>query len=196
MLIAGAISKAAIVADFNAQVRLPVRAAVLAVGGRWGAENLPWAGGSGTGGHNIWSPSAHALLGSINFDPLLPWPGYENSTASGSTATTNAFFIMHGFALRLTRYRLGNGWLRFGADNLAFLGTQLTCYAANNIVWFNPPAMPAPGANVTALDVNNFLTALKTSVDDIRAGVGAPAADFVGCHSNCHSSCHGSRGRR
>lgn len=197
MLIGGPITKASVVADFIAQVYNPVWAAVVAVPGRWGTELTPWlASGVGYGGNPIWTNTPHGLLGTRNSEAVPAWPGYENSAVSGSTATTNAFFILHDFALKLTRFRQGRGWMRYGtSNNYVSWGPNLTCYAVNNIVWFDPPTMPAPGAVVTAADVNNFLAALKASVDAIRAG-GAPVADFVGCHASCHTSCHGSRGRR
>lgn len=196
MIIGGSQTKASIVADFISQVYTPCWASVTSVAGRWGTENTPWAGMSGFSGYGVWTNGGHGLLGTRDSEPVPAWPGYENSAGSGSPATTNAFFIMHGFALKLTRHRQGNGYMRYGTgDNTVFIGTQLTSYATNNIVWFAPPTMSAPGDVVTAADVNNFLTSLKNSVDTIRGG-GAPAADFVGCHASCHNSCHGSRGRR
>lgn len=190
MIIGSPVNKTAVVADFVVQVYNPVWAAVTSVGSRWGTTNRPWAGYPG-----LTSSTGHNLLGDRNSEPIPTWPGYENS-AAGILATTNAFFILHSFALRLTRHRQAQGWILTGAGNSAVsLGFRLTSYRTNNTVWFDPPTMPAPGDVVTAATFNAFLTSLQASVNSIRSNT-VYASDIVGCHASCHSACHGSRGRR
>jgi hypothetical protein len=218
MNISDPVTKATIVSDFISMVRNPVWTAVTMVANRWGSDGgrRPWSpnttnpGTNFDGGstNNRSSDFGHNMLGTTTSEPNPTWPAYENS-AAGIQATTNAFFILHTFALKLTRHRLAHGYLRCGHDGsapvhppgvgaastYAYLGLRLTSYRPDNLIWFDPPTMPAPGDTVTAATLNAFMSSLRSSVDAIRSNV-TLASDIVGCHSSCHSSCHGSRGRR
>jgi hypothetical protein len=216
MDIGNPVNKGAIVTEFIAAVKSPVWGAVSLVPDRWGSD----------AGFRPWSPNIvgvyavdynHSLLGTRAAEPDPVWPAYESSGA-GILATTNAFFILHTFALKLTRHRQAHGYLRMGsfgvgpahppgvgiAGNYVYLGMRLTSYRADSIVWFDPPipasfpsptSLPSPGDVVTAAHITDFMTQLLARVNAIRNDVGH-ASDIVGCHASCHSSCHGSRGRR
>lgn len=174
MAISDPVAKPPVLAQFITLVKNPV----MAVASSWHSANPP-------PGHD----AAHPHMGAqAEADPT--WPA-----SVGEVTTTNVFYILHGFALKLTRHRQGRAWVRNDTAVPTYLGYALTSHVVNNVIWFDYPAIPAVGAPMTAADITNFLNALRLQVLAIR-GNAAFASDFYGCHTSCHSSCHGSRGRR
>lgn len=129
----------------------------------------------------------HNLLGAAS----EPNPTTSQLPA-GEPLTTRIFHILHGFALKLTRFRE----VTYSVSDNSGTGVRRTSWAAlNNLIWFEIPAVPAPGAVVDDAALNAFLQRLKMAVEDIQTG-DTYRIEINACHSSCHSSCHGSRGRR
>lgn len=173
MAISDPVSTATLLADFISVVKSPV----MSPASSWHAANPPYPAG---GPHWMLGPQAEP-------DPAFP-------INVGDITTTNIFYILHGFALKLTRHRRGRAWVRTnsGANDLGF---ALTSYFVGNIIWFDYPAIPPVGTPFSAATMNTFLVALRTQVQAIKAD-NFKASEIVSCHISCHGSCHGSRGRR
>lgn len=177
MSVSTPVNRASILASFLTQVQNPLMATMSS----WHAAVLP---------HIEWD-ATHRLLGPQLQSP----PAYP--TNIGEITTTNVFYLLHGFAVALTRHRRARGWMLRNANQAPVdLGYALTSYAANNVIWFNYPTIPPVGDPITAAVLNNFLVALRNQVANIKTDNNY-ASDMVACHSNCFTSpCHGSRGRR
>lgn len=168
------VSKASILSSFVSLVQNPV----MATSSGWN-NTMPMH----TAQNEI-----HRLLG----PRTQATPSFPNNV--GEITTTNVFYLLHGFAVALTRHRRARGWLR--TDSVPTdLGYALTSYAVNNVVWFSYPTIPDVGTPITGTILNNFMNALRLQVQNIKTD-NNHASDIVVCHNSCHGSCHGSRGRR
>ena len=137
--------------------------------------------------------TSHNLLGSsTQANPTT------NDLPQGDPLTTRVFHILHGFALQMTRFRRVT-YRVTSNDSSSNVGSTTQWAALNNLIWFDIPAVPAPGIVVDSGQLDTFLRALKAEIDRIQASgsyqINIHAYQYV-CHSSCHSSCHGSRGRR
>ncbi|MFN3453359.1 MAG: hypothetical protein ACK41T_00265 [Pseudobdellovibrio sp.] len=215
MLIKGSlVNKSDILSAFMSAVQTPFMTDVnTATPAPWSLSNKPWSTVYTSWAQSNKTNGNHQLLGPSGQPALTypsSWPNAQTGeSGTGNIATTNVFFILHGFALALTRHRRAHAWIlrgNPGSTNNAGdtgsttrpldLGVRLTSYAVNNVVWFDYPSMPAPGATITNADINTFLSNLKTQIETIRDSTTSNVADIVACHLSCHSACHGSRGRR
>lgn len=141
------------------------------------------------------------------------WPAVP---VHGQILTTNMFYILHHFAISLTRIRRGrfvykHGGAWYGNGNAASYssvdqvsgGFAYTGYNDGYVIGFDIPPVPAPVATppsvsqfpFDASQLNTFLMNLRAAVTSIQSDT-TLASDFTACHTNCHTSCHGSRGRR
>lgn len=194
------LDRATIYAQFIAIVYNPSIAATMAV---WHSGNFPNAygfapaGSAGTlGAAALPAPSSGRLPSDLD----------TPSTAS-ETSVSRVFYILHQFAMELTRrrqvhyyYTNGTWVLNNGGSNLGALpaGLEMT------IDPFSPPdgmgALPLPPAgpifNLNAGNLTPFLNRLRACVANIQANSAYEHIVLTYCHSNCHSSCHGSRSRR
>ena len=170
------VNAAALLANFMTVVQTPTMTPT----STWNLENPPSVAHAG-----------HHLLGS-RVEPAPTWPG-----AVGTITATNVFYILHSFAVKLTRHRQSRAIRATSATAFVDLGYALTSYANNNTIWFDFPDIPAVGTPMTAADMNDFLLDLRAALTTIKSNT-TYASDVFGtaCHSSCHSSCHGSRGRR
>lgn len=144
--------------------------------------------------HTANSPvGAHQSLGPRT-EPNPTWP-----TNVGEITTSNVFYILHGFALKLTRHRQARFWRRRSVGSTVYdpedLGFFLTAYRENSVVWFDYPTIPDVGTPMNAATLTTYLNTLRTQVANIKTNT-AYASDILGCHNSAPGGCHGSRGRR
>lgn len=144
-------------------------------------------------------------------EPAYTWP---TPVSHGQVLTTNMFYILHQFAVRLTRIRRGRFILKHGgpsygngdatsfAANDQLTGFVMVAYNNQHVIGFNMPSPPnplpppnEPPYPFDANQMNTFLDQLRIAVTNIKNDNNF-ASDFTSCHNNCHSNCHGSRGRR
>lgn len=168
------VNRASILSSFLSIVQNPI----MTTTSTWNSASKMHA--AQTGSHRLFGPASQS-------SPSFP-------VTVGEVTTTNIFYILHGFAVALTRHRRAHGWLETNARPID-LGYALTSYAVNNVIWFSYPTIPAVGTPITTTIMNNFMTALRLQVQSIRSD-NQYASDIIACHQSCHSSCHGSRGRR
>lgn len=168
------VSRASILSSFMSLVQNPV----MATSSSWSSTTLM----------HVEQDAVHRLMGPRNQDT----PVFPNNV--GEITTTNVFYLLHGFAVALTRHRRARGWIETNSRPID-LGYALTSYAVNNVIWFSYPTIPDVGTPITGAILNNFMNALRAQVQAIKTD-NSRASDIVACHSSCHSSCHGSRGRR
>lgn len=186
-VVSSPVDRASIIAQFVSVVQNPI----MSGGTAWG-NDTPLGRGSPHGG-----PSIHRLMGPRSqANPSVP-------STIGEVTTTNMFYLLHGFAVALTRHRRARAWV-LGNANISNvpthvggfdLGYALTSYAINNTIWFNYPSIPTVGTPMNAATLTAFLNALRNEVASIRTQNNY-ASDMLFCHSSCHTSCHSSRGRR
>lgn len=170
------VNAAALLSDFVQIVKNPV----MQTASTWHSGNPPSA-----------SHAGHRLLGP-RAEPNPSWPSQV-----GTITATNVFYILHSFAVALTRHRMARGFLATDGGGYVDLGFALTSYAQNNTIWFNFPSIPAVGTPLSSSQMTNFLNALRQAVLAIKTNNNYASDLFAGaCHSSCHSSCHGARGRR
>jgi hypothetical protein len=120
--------------------------------------------------------------------------------ATGESAITRTFYVLHHLAMRLTRIRMAQNWFVNGS-NLSLFQTQRSALKLGLELYFDIPAVPALGSNITDVDITNFINALGAEVTARRTD---PKYQMIltsfschsSCHGSCHSNCHGSRGRR
>lgn len=141
--------------------------------------------------------AANRVLGP-QAEPLPSWPGNV-----GQITSTNVYYILHLWAIALTRHRLAELRLvRSYNLGVSFVyesaGVNLTSYNTNHTIQFPYPAIPVVGTAVTVGSIDPYLSSLLTQINSVCAQLNnATVFNSVSiCHSSCHGSCHGSRGRR
>jgi hypothetical protein len=119
--------------------------------------------------------------------------------AGGEGAITAVFYILHHWAMQLTRIRRAKVFFIVGwAANTVPVQATVALKSGYEL-YFPIPTVPASGTSITSAVMDNFLSSLKVAVQKRRDGTEGLFHNIIyytACHSNCHSNCHGSRGRR
>lgn len=168
-----------------------------------------------TGVSPVWTSSSTATLLVYGGNSSRPSPlvRFDPLGANFTSAISNAdlglspgdliglevFSAMHRFAMRYTNVRMAESWRRRDdpASNQASRANQARTAFKEAITFTMPNPGVASGDPITEGAITAFVTALATSVTNIRNGSGSSYTEVImSCHSSCHSSCHGSRGRR
>ncbi len=199
---------------FKALVRDHVR-----ISGVWHAGNHPHQGEGGSAG--VVLDYGAAGLGPQH-EPEIPSNSSETqSLDTGLQVGPTLFNVLHGFAMRLTRIRLGRSYFSHSPDSggtqcymddglqIAALDPKLALYFplpsrttrltdltnADEESVYNPDNQPLQGESLRAQELDIFLENLRTRVIQLQQGR-LQSYTMVSCHANCHSSCHRSRSRR
>ncbi|MFN8847098.1 MAG: hypothetical protein ACK5W9_09630, partial [Bdellovibrionales bacterium] len=115
---------------------------------------------------------------------------------TGEGAITATFHVLHRLAMQLTRVRRTRHFYSLNSYDVLEIGSTRTALKSGMELYFPPPAIPAPGSNVTLAQLDAFLTTLRAEVDARRNGFGFAHVTLSSCHNSCHTSCHSSRSRR
>lgn len=162
----------------------------------WHAGNPPFNSYSGPG-TDYKDPTQNRILGSTaEVAPTLP-------ADQGVAVTYNVFYLLHNFAVQLTRFRQAE--MRRYETNvpgtitaMTSLGFAMTAYRDDNTINFPLPNIPDVATIITASAIETYIQALRTQLVSISSNTSnATVFNYVSiCHTSCHGSCHGSRGRR
>jgi len=113
----------------------------------------------------------------------------SDTNVTASTLTTN----FRAYATLLSRIRNVRllKWYQVQGDPRASLSSDVSNITnLNNDYRVDMTGGPASGNIVDASDLDDFITALSTAINNNRTST-VTIEEFY-CHSNCHGSCHGS----